>query len=189
MCCVAAEKGQSRKLVPGLHANFGISKLHISTINQLWITTIVVILTLKMVVYGVIPRILIRNGNTVLKFKVFYNHLYNNVTLYLFQACDGKCQNLNNGDVLKAVIGLDCQSTIRKQREGQFNHILALLNLYLKKPNPLFTHERRVKLRNFWRTSWGLVMIMTTGSSIPNHFSELTLFKVLVIVPIILKKN
>ena len=46
----------------------GKNKLHISIIDQLGSTTIVVTLTPKMVVFGVIPRILTRNGNTVLKF-------------------------------------------------------------------------------------------------------------------------
>ena len=46
----------------------GTNKPHIIMINQLLITTIVVIPTLKMVVYGVIPRILTHDGNIVLKF-------------------------------------------------------------------------------------------------------------------------
>ena len=59
-----------QKLIPGLHANFGTNKLHINTINQLLITTFAGIQTLKMVVYGAIPLILIREGNTVHKLIV-----------------------------------------------------------------------------------------------------------------------
>ena len=54
----------------------GTNKLHISMINQQKITTIVVIPTLKMVVYGVIPRILTHDGSTVLKLKVLSTKLY-----------------------------------------------------------------------------------------------------------------
>ena len=44
--------------------------------NQHRITTIVAILTRQMAVYGVIPSI--RNGNTVLKLKVFLDKAYSN---------------------------------------------------------------------------------------------------------------
>ena len=48
----------------------GALNRHTNTINQNIIITIVEILTRQMAVYGVIPRILIQNGSTVLKFKV-----------------------------------------------------------------------------------------------------------------------
>ena len=49
-------------------AKNGALNRHTNTINQNIIITIVEILTRQMAVYGVIPRILTRNGNTVLKF-------------------------------------------------------------------------------------------------------------------------
>ena len=58
----------------------GALNRHTNTINQLIIITIVEILTLKMVVYGVIPRILTHHGSTVLKFKVFLAKLFQTKT-------------------------------------------------------------------------------------------------------------
>ena len=66
-------------------AKNGTLNRHTNTTNQLCLITIVAILTRTMAVYGAIPRILIRNGNTVLKFKVFCNHLYNNVHFIYFK--------------------------------------------------------------------------------------------------------
>ena len=59
-------KAPFQQLVPGVNVNFGIQIFHIDMINQKKSTTFAVIRTVRMVVFGVIQRILMSDGNTVM---------------------------------------------------------------------------------------------------------------------------
>ena len=88
-----------------------------TTIPTLGITTIAVIRPVKMVEFGVMSRILIWNGNTVLRSQVFLGKAYSTSLTLLILACDDKCQNPHpnhlgwdyTGDESKTVSGLKCQ--------------------------------------------------------------------------------